>query len=282
MVMHQAQVSQRISDFLTVVEPQPAVNSIRNTLAHQGFFEHPGLGIGTIENGAFAAQIALADPGRDGIGNIIGFILLVERGVQADRLTFHPVSPEFLAQTPLVVGNHRVGGFQNGLGGAVVLLQPHQPGIGEIPLVLLDILDLRAPPAVDGLVVIAHHRQRHPVAGQHLQPGVLNGVGVLELVHQYVLEALLVVAQQFRPVQPELVGSQQQFTKIHQAALLAELLVLAVDLQHGIGEVIARILLNMIRPQTLIFLAVDKPLGLFRRPLAFVNLELPHHPLDQP
>ncbi len=77
-------------------------------------------------------------------------------------------------------------------------------------------------------------------------------------------------------------GPQQQLAKIHQPALIAQRLVLAVDLQHGRGEVIPRILLDMLRPQPLILLAVDKPLRLFRRPATLVNLVLPHHPLDQP
>ena len=90
----------------------------------------------------------------------------------------------------------------------------------------------RVAPAVDGLVLVAHRpygavaavggAPRH--TGQHPQPSVLNAVGVLELVHQQMPKAALVVFQQVRPFQQELVAAQQQLGEVHQAALPAELL----------------------------------------------------------
>ena len=44
---------------------------------------------------------------------------------------------------------------------------------------------------------------------------------------------------------------------------------------------VARILLDVIRPKPFVLLATDKPLGLLRWPLALINLVFPHHPLDQ-
>src|SRR5690348_8732030 len=44
---------------------------------------------------------------------------------------------------------------------------------------------------------------------------------------------------------------------------------------------VARTVLNMVRPQPFILLAVDKPLGLPGWPMAFIHLVFPHHPLDQ-
>ncbi len=49
---------------------------------------------------------------------------------------------------------------------------------------LLHVLDFRATPAIDALVVVADHEHVPGVAGQHAHEGVLDGVGVLELVHQ--------------------------------------------------------------------------------------------------
>ena len=44
---------------------------------------------------------------------------------------------------------------------------------------------------------------------------------------------------------------------------------------------VARILLDVIRPKPFVLLATDKPLGLLRWPLALINLVFPYHPLDQ-
>ena len=157
-IMYQSQVGDGVADFLAVVEPQAPVDSIRNTLTDQGFFQHPRLGVGTVENGRLAAQVTLVDPATNGVGDVVGFVLLVEGRIQTDGLAIRAVGPEFLAQPALVVGNHRVGGFQDQLRGAVILFQSHHPGVGKVPLVLLDVFDFRASPAVDGLVVVAHHR----------------------------------------------------------------------------------------------------------------------------
>ncbi|MNN90184.1 hypothetical protein D3C81_2080910 [compost metagenome] len=78
----------------------------------------------------------------------------------------------------------------------------------EFVLEVAHIADVGATKRVDALVVIAHgeHRRRaaRAIAGQQLEPLVLEHVGVLELVHQHVAEAVLVVladgvvvAQQF-------------------------------------------------------------------------------------
>jgi hypothetical protein len=62
----------------------------------------------------------------------------------------------------------------------------------------LDVLDLRAAPAVDRLIVVAHGHDGDHEPGQHPQPGVLDRVRVLELIHEDLLEAALVVGQNLR------------------------------------------------------------------------------------
>ena len=51
-----------------------------------------------------------------------------------------------------------VGGVQDVLGGAVVLLQPDEPGaLGILLLKAQDVLDVSPPEAVNALVVVAYH-----------------------------------------------------------------------------------------------------------------------------
>jgi hypothetical protein len=64
-----------------------------------------------------------------------------------------------------------------------------------------------------------------PVPRQQPQPGVLDGVGILELVHQDVAKRLLVVVEDVAACQQQLVGAQQQLGEVHQPGAIAGLLV---------------------------------------------------------
>ena len=91
------------------------------------------------------------------------------------------------------MGNHRVGGVQDGLGGAVVLLQPDDPGAPVLLLKAEDVFNGGAPEAVDALVVVTHHADIFITPGQQGGQQVLHVVGILVLVHQDVAEFPLVV-----------------------------------------------------------------------------------------
>ena len=174
----------------------------------------------------------------------------------------------------------RVGAAQDVAGGAVVLLQLHQLRARKMTGEILDVLHPRAPPAVDGLVVVAHHEEVVPVAREQQQPGVLDGVGVLELVHQHVLEPLAVVLQHVGPVAPQFMGAQQQLGEIHAARAFAGGLVGGVDADHLAPPKVAAVF-EVLGAAPLVLLFVDEPLRLARRPLGIVQVELADHPLHQ-
>ena len=207
--------------------------------------------------------------------------MFVEGGVEIDRLAVAAIGPQLLAQAPGVVGDQGIGGLEDAGRGAVVLLQADGHGVREVGGILVDVLDFRAAPAVDRLVVVADHHQAVAALGQQAQPGVLHGVGVLELVHQDVPEALLVVRQQARMVAPQVQGAQQQLGEVDNPGAGAGGLVGFIDAAHGRQEQVAAGL-DMLRAQALVLLAVDKPLGLARRPALFVEAQVADHPLDQP
>ena len=126
--------------------------------------------------------------------------------------------------------------------------------------------------AVDGLVVVAHSKNRALLARDKFEPCVLQLVGVLKFVHQNVVETVLVVrAQHFVGVE-HFVAAQHQLGKIHHAFLLALFFVFGVaqdePLQMRVGRVQAAC------AQARFFLRVDKALQHTRRKAVFGNIEL--------
>ena len=93
------------------------------------------------------------------------------------------------------MGDDRVGGVEDRLGRAVVLLEADDLGVGVVALELEDVADVGAAPGVDRLVVVADHGEVAVLAGEQVGEAVLGVVRVLVLVDQDVAEGALVVAQ---------------------------------------------------------------------------------------
>ncbi len=141
----------------------------------------------------------------------------------------------------------------------------------------MQVLDTRAAPPVDGLVVVADDERNgfgavgRGIARQQRQPGVLNGVGVLEFVHQHVAEAPAIVGQQRWVVAPELVGPQQQLGKVDGAVTGAGLLIVHVQLDELAASGIV-VVLEVARPAPLFLVRIDEPLHLARRPARLIQI----------
>ena len=78
---------------------------------------------------------------------------LEKRGRRSGRV----FRPKLFIGAPEIIGNNCVGGVQNPPGASVVLLQLYKPRFGEIARKIQYIIDGRAAPAVNALVVVAHH-----------------------------------------------------------------------------------------------------------------------------
>jgi hypothetical protein len=159
-----------------------------------------------------------------------GLVHLVEGGVTQNGLALGILGPEILAQARGVMRNQGICRLEDIAGGAIILLQTHHLGVGIVALEALDVLHPGPAPAIDGLIIVAHQEEMVPVPGQQAQPGVLDGIGILELIHQDVGEALLVVVADVGAVPQQFVGAQQQIGEIDLAGALAGRLVLAIDL----------------------------------------------------
>ncbi len=280
-VFDQAQIGEGVLDLGALEETQSSVDSIGDAVGHQRLFEYPRLGVGAIEDGHLRAAGAplhgLAHP----VDHKPGLVGLVERRVQRDGLALGAAGPQLLAQAPLVVGDQAVGGGEDRAGGAVVLLQTNGARGREVLGEALDVLDARAAPAIDGLVVVAHDEGMAGLARQQAQPRVLDGVGVLKLVHQDVAEALAVVSEDLGAVAPQLVGAQQQLGEVHQPGALAELLVGPIDADHALPVKVAAAV-EVRGAQPLVLLGVDEPLHLARRPARLVELQRAQQAPDHP
>ena len=224
-VRDQAQVRQRVLDFSALEEAQTAINPIGNSGVDQPFLKNARLRVRAIQNGRIGARIALCDPVTQATDDKVGFVALVVRRVHLDGLAVCALGPQVLAHARTVIGDHGICGVQNGAGRAVVLFELDDQGAREIFLEAVNMLDARAAPAIDRLIVVADHERYACVASKQSQPGVLNGVGVLKLVDQKMLKAPPVMLQQFGVVAQHLVCAQQQLGEVDQAAALANLFV---------------------------------------------------------
>ncbi len=108
-----------------------------------------------------------------------------------------------------------VGGVENGLGGAVVFLQPDDLGIREKFFKLEDVGDLRSAPAIDRLIVIADDADMVGRADKLLQQAHLQGVGVLELVHGDPCIKFTKMVADVGVLPQDLLGEKQQVVEIH-------------------------------------------------------------------
>ena len=79
--------------------------------------------------------------------------VLVVALADLDRVALPDVGPQLLAHPPAVVGDHRVGGVEDRLRRAVVLLELDLVRVGEVVLEVEDVADVGAAEPVDRVVV---------------------------------------------------------------------------------------------------------------------------------
>ena len=138
------------------------------------------MGVGAVEDGVPVP--GGAEPG-DLLGHEAGLLPGVLRPVEAHGLPAPLHRAQGLLQAEGVLHDHGVGEAEDGLGGAVVLLQAVDPGLGVVPGEVQDVLDVRRPEGVDPLVGVAHGHEVGLLPGEKPGEAVLDGARVLVLVH---------------------------------------------------------------------------------------------------
>ena len=226
----QLEVGEHVLDLGPLVEGMSAVDTVGEIPFAQRFLEGARLGVGPVEDGeavvrGFRAVDALDDGGCDQVG-LLAFGVGLDH---ADRLAFARLREAFLLQAPFVVRDQAVGGLDDGLRGAVILLQAEFLRLGIVLLETQDVLDAGAAEAVDALGVVAHHAEVVMRLGQAAQDEILGPVGVLVLVHEDVAETardgLAGIGEAFE----QDVHLQEDVVEIHGAGRQAFLLVERID-----------------------------------------------------
>ena len=233
-----AQVGHHVADFLAIIELLAAEDLVGDARAHQHFFHHTGLGIGAVEHGAVAVilpcPVELADAARDP-GSLIA---LVTSSIQMNLFARALFRPQGLFLTASVVSDDLIGCVQDVGGGAIVLLQLDNGGVGVILLEIKNVADVRAAPAVDGLIVITHDAEVAALVSEQLDHHVLGVVGVLILVHHDVTETFAVALQHRRMIRQQLEGLDQQIVEIQGVVGLQAGLILQIDIVDHLAAVI--------------------------------------------
>ena len=228
------QVCQRVLDLAPLVEPRAADQLVADAVAEERLLDRAGLAVHPVhdrdvpgtEAGRLVVIRAPGEPGAatrrphqplDLAGDPLGLLLLVIGLEPLDRHAALVVRPELLVGAPLVARHDRVGGVEDELRGAVVLLQLDHRGVGVVALEVEDVLDVGAAPAVDRLVVVAHHAQVAVRRGQEAHPQVLRPVGVLVLVHVEVAPARLVALEHLGRCVEQLDRLEQQVVEVERA-----------------------------------------------------------------
>ena len=158
-VDQQPQVGQRVADLAPLVEAHPADHPVGLAGADEHLLEDPRLGVGAVEDRDVGGPGAAVGELVDLVGDEPRLVVLVVGDVADDPLAVAGVGPQLLLLAALVVADHRVGGGEDGLGGAVVLLQQDRGGVGEVLLEVEDVADVGAAEGVDRLVGVADHHQ---------------------------------------------------------------------------------------------------------------------------
>ncbi len=157
-----------------------------------------------------ALLVELEDP-VDHEARLLRFVL---RGHEPGLLAAHALGEQLLGEPLLGARDERVGGVEDGLRGAVVLLERHDGRARELAREVEDVADRRAAEGVDALRVVADDRDVAVHAAHPLEDARLEDVGVLVLVDEdVVVERADPVAdcagglglEQHRPVEQEVV-----------------------------------------------------------------------------
>ena len=156
-----AQVGEGVADFGALVEARPADHAIGQAELDEAVFEFAHLERGAHQNGDLVERMVLAALARvalellDFLADGAGFFLRVPAAGDLHFFAEHVFGAQRLAEPAFVVRDEVGGRREDVSGAAVISFQADDLGAGKIVVEAQDVIDLRAAPAVDRLVVIA-------------------------------------------------------------------------------------------------------------------------------
>ena len=169
--------------FGALIETEAADHDVLAPVAPQRFFNLPRLRIGAIQHRH--AILGILRASALSILSAIHSASFSASGASYSVI-FSPSPASVHSHLPMrsvLLRDHGAGGFQDVFGRAVILLQADDHGARKIALEIQNVADVRAAPAVDRLILVAHHGDVVALARQQAHQLVLAAIGVLILVH---------------------------------------------------------------------------------------------------
>ncbi len=272
-----------VSDLLALIEARAPDHAIGEPKGDETIFEGAHLERGADQDRDLAQAMALALQLLDILADDAGFLLVVPAAFDRDLLAERAIGAQRLAEASLVMGDQPRGGAEDMAGRAVVALEPDDLGAGEVGLEAQDVVDLRTPPAIDRLVVVADAADIVVPLREQPQPQILGHVRILVLVHQREQEALLIFFEHVRVLleQPQVL--QQEIAEIGGVQFLQAKLVKRVKRARlAVGEDEALALRHALGHEPSVFPAVDHRRQDSRRPAFLVDVLGREQLLQQP
>ena len=180
------------------------------------------------------------------------------------------------------MGDDGIRRVQDRLRGAVILLKLHHPGVRPGLFKGQDILKIRAPKAIDALVVIPHHTDVSIPLREEMDELELNIIGILVFVHQDIAESLLIKGEDLGILSEELHRFQKKIIKVKRIIPAKTLLIGCIAVRNPFpAKVSSLLLLEILRGDSRIFRGGDsgehRPLPKALRIDLELLEELTHH-----
>ena len=275
-----AEVGERVADLAAFVEAHPADDLVGQPDADEHLLEHSGLGVGAVEDRDVGRpRVRVVGEPVDLLGDEPRLVVLVVGDVADDARAVAGVGPQLLGLAALVVADHGVGGVEDGLRGAVVLLEQDRRRVGEVLLEVEDVADVGAAERVDRLVGVADHHQLgragrgrappraarvpvvrrllHLVGAELVDQGVLSVVGVLVLVDEHVAEPPAVGLADVGELLEQVDGEHDQVVEVEGVGLAQAALVHRVRRRHRLLEPVAGVLGGVVGVAQLVLVVAD-------------------------
>ena len=217
-----AEIGDDVLDFLALIERQAAVDAVGDVVLAHLFLEAAALGVGAVEDDEVVPlQVFLTAQSADVVAHNHRLLAVALCRLQLQLLAVLVLAVDVLRYLAFVLADEAVGGLDDELCGAVVLLQLEELGVGVGLAEVKDIVDVGAAEAVDALGIVAHHADALALAGEQPDDALLGEVRVLILVDEHILELLDVFLADVLMLVEEQERLHQQVVEVHRVGLTA-------------------------------------------------------------
>ena len=150
-----AQVGQRVADFGALVKPRTADHAIGQAERHKTIFELAHLERGPHQDRDLVEVLVRTLQFLDLLADGAGFLFRIPGAGDGDLFAVDILGAQRLAEPAFIMRDQMRGGGEDMAGGAVIAFEADDFCAGKIVIEAQDVVDLRAAPAIDRLVVVA-------------------------------------------------------------------------------------------------------------------------------